>query len=406
MSHFIFKAKKPDGEIYSGEKDAADRFELYHMIKESGEEIVSVKERASRRVLLVLAPITAFLGRVKTIEKINFARNLGSMLEAGLALSRALFVLERQTHNNKLKKILSEIIEEIDRGANFSDALAKHSRVFPQVFISMVRAGEQSGTLADSLKVVAEQMDNSYALERRVRGALIYPCIILFVMIVIAILMFTFVVPTLLQTFIELKVSLPFTTKIILGISTIFKGYGLLLLVVIIILAATGYWWSKQPFGKNINHALLLKVPIVGSLIQEVNAARTARTLSSLLSAGVPIIESVNITATVVQNVHFRSVLNKAGEAIRKGDLMSKIFADNSKLYPVFVAEMMGVGEETGKIGEMLFSVARYYEDDVNQRTKDMSTVIEPVLMVIIAAAVGFFAVSMISPIYSLVNAV
>ncbi len=406
MSHFIFKAKRPGGEIYSSEKDAADRFELYRLIKESGDEIVSMDEKTVGHGLHIDVSFNRIFHRVKTIEKINFARNLGSMLEAGLALSRALSVLERQSRNKTFKNILTDIIGEISRGMTFSDSLAKYHNVFPQIFISMVHAGEQSGTLSDSLKIVAEQMDNSYSLERRVRGALIYPTVILFVMVIIAILMFIFVIPTLMKTFTELNVTLPFTTRIVLGVSTALQNYGLLFLIGFFVFVGILYWWSKRAIGKRVNHSLILKMPILGSLAKEVNTARTARTLSSLLSAGVPVIESVNITAEVVQNVHFQAVLQKAKEAIKKGDLMSKIFDDNANLYPVFIAEMMSVGEETGKIAEMLLGVARYYEDDVNQRTKDMSTVIEPVLMVIIAAAVGFFAVSMISPIYSLVDAV
>ena len=350
MSHFIFKAKRPSGEIYSSEKDAADRFELYRLIRESGDEIVSLDEKAVGHGLHI---------------NISF----GSLM-------------------------------------TFSDSLAKYPRIFPQIFISMVHAGEQSGTLSDSLKIIAEQMDNSYALERRVRGALIYPIVILFVMVLIAILMFIFVIPTLMKTFTEMNVTLPFTTRIVLELSNVTQDYGILVLIGVIIFGGILYWWSKQDIGKRIDHALILKLPIIGSLVQEVNAARTARTLSSLLSAGVPVIESVNIAAEVVQNVHFRAVLIKAKEAIKKGDLMSKIFNDNSDLYPVFMAEMMSVGEETGKIAEMLLGVAKYYEDNVNQKTKDMSTVIEPILMVMIGGAVGFFAISMISPIYSLVDAV
>ena len=150
----------------------------------------------------------------------------------------------------------------------------------------------------------------------------------------------------------------------------------------------------------------MLKIPVIGVLVQEVNAARTARTLSSLLHSGVDVVESVSITTDVVQNVHFKAVLKEAGESIKKGGLMSKVFNDHDKLYPVFFGEMMSVGEETGKTGEMLLGVAKYYEEDVEQKTKDMSTVIEPFLMIIIGAAVGFFAVAMISPMYSLANAI
>jgi type IV pilus assembly protein PilC len=405
MSHFIFKAKRPSGEIYSSEKDVADRYELYKLIRESGDEIVEIKETASSKGMHMQVSLGIF-NRVKTIEKINFARNLGSMLEAGLALSRALSVLERQSHNKAFKKILTELIEDISKGATLSDAMVKHPKIFSQLFVSMVRAGEQSGTLAEAFKVVANQMDKSYTLERKVRGALIYPAVIVFAMVIIGILMFIFVIPTLTKTFVELNVALPLSTRFVLGISDIFQNYGLVLLAVVILGAFGFSWWAKKDHGKKILHAFVLKIPIIGSLVQEVNTARTARTLSSLLGSGVDVVEAVSITAGVVQNVYFRAVLEKAGEAIKKGELMSKVFVEADKYYPVFISEMMSVGEETGKTGEMLIGVAHYYEDDVEQKTKDMSTIIEPFLMIVIAAAVGFFAVAMITPMYSLVDAI
>lgn len=405
MSHFIFKAKKASGEIYSGEKDAADRYELYRIIRESGEEIVSVEEKKEGHGLKMNVNIGSVFGSIKTIDKINLARNLSAMLEAGLALSRALSVLERQARSKKLKDVLTDLGMQINKGLTFADALAKQGKVFPPIFISMVHAGEQSGTLAASLKAIGSQMESTYTLERRIRGALIYPAVILTAMIGIAILMFIFVVPTLLNTFTQLNVPLPPTTQIVLDLSNLIQHDGLIVALVVIIAVVALTWWSHKPSGKRTFHFLMLKMPVIGSLTQEVNTARTARTLSSLLQSGVDVVESVTITAQVVQNFYFRAVLEKAKEAIKKGDLMSKTFNENTKLYPVFFAEMMSVGEETGKMGEMLLNVAKYYEDDVEVKTKDMSTIIEPVLMIIIGAAVGFFAVSMITPMYSLVNA-
>jgi type IV pilus assembly protein PilC len=328
------------------------------------------------------------------------------MLEAGLALSRALSVLQKQSHSKTLKEILIAVMTDIDRGTTFAEALSHHPKVFSELLISMVHAGEQGGTLADSLKAVATQMESTFALERRIRGALMYPAVIFCAMVIIAILMFIFVIPTLLKTFTDLHVALPFTTQVVLDISNIVQHQGLLVLLCIVVLIMAYLWWSRRPSGKSIVHNFLLKIPVIGTLIQEVNTARTARTLSSLLSSGVDVVESLNITAAVVQNVHFRAVLKQAGEAIKKGSLMSKIFSEHDNLYPVFFAEMLSVGEETGKMGEMLAGVAHYYEEDIDQKTKDMSTVIEPFLMIIIGAAVGFFAVSMISPMYSLVNAI
>ena len=406
MPHFVFKAKKPTGEIYSSEKEVADRYELYKLLRDSGDEIVELKESASRAGIHMNISFGALSSHIKTIDKINLARNLGSMLEAGLALSRALSVLERQSHSKALQKVLNGLITEINKGVTLSDSLAKYPKVFPPIFVSMVHAGEQSGSLAESLKVVARQMESSYLLTKRIRGALMYPSVIVLAMVIIAILMFIFVIPTLMKTFTELHVALPLPTRIVLGISDVLQHHGLLALLIIAVICVAFSFWAKKETGKKVIHRALLKFPVIGPLVQEVNAARTARTLSSLLEAGVDIVEAVGITSTVVQNVHFKAVLDKAGESIKKGDLMSKIFSSYDKLYPVFFAEMMSVGEETGKTGEMLIGVAHYYEDDVEQKTKDMSTVIEPFLMILIGAAVGFFAISMISPMYSLVNAI
>lgn len=406
MSHFVFKAKKPSGEIYAGERDLADRFELYRMIRESGDEMVSFEEKKRFFGLCLPKNAKIFSPRMKTAEKINFARNLSGMLEAGLALSRALQVLERQAKKKSSKAVISRLMADIDKGSTFADALAEHQKIFPPLFVSMVHAGEQSGTMADSLKAVATQMENTYTLERRVRGALIYPAVILTVMIIIAVLMFIFVVPTLMKTFTELNVQLPQSTKIILGLSALIQEHGISVGIALAALCGAAFWASRKPLGKKIFHRGFLLIPVIGSLVQEVNAARTARTLSSLLESGVDVVESVSITGTVVQNVHYRAVLDKAKESIKKGELLSKIFNENEKLYPTFFAEMVSVGEETGKLGEMLKNVALFYEADVEQKTKDMSTVIEPFLMIVVGAAVGFFAVSMITPIYSLVNAV
>jgi len=225
-------------------------------------------------------------------------------------------------------------------------------------------------------------------------------------MLLIAVLMFIFVIPTLLKTFTDLHVTLPFATRVILGISDVLQHDGIFVLVGLVALFYALRAWGRTAKGKKIVHSALLKMPLFGGLVQEVNAARTARTLSSLIEAGVDVVEALSITGEVIQNVRFKAVLAEAEEAIKRGDLMSKVFASHPKLYPIFLSEMISVGEETGKTDEMLLGVAKYYEDDVEQKTKDMSTVIEPLIMVVIAAGVGFFAVAMISPMYSLVNAI
>jgi type IV pilus assembly protein PilC len=414
MAHYSYKAKRggPSGEIYSGDMEAADRYEVYKKLKEAGDEVVLVDESSGKKKLFSFSlkggtsfklPFTT---GVKAHEKIIFARNLGSMLEAGLTVSRAMSVMQRQTKNKVLKDILDALVNEISSGKTLSDAMMAYPKVFSSLFISMVRAGEASGTLASSLKVVGLQMEKSYALTKRIKGAMMYPCIIFFAMVLVTILLLIYIVPTLTKTFTELKVDLPTSTKIVIGISNAVKDHGLVLLLVVVAIIAGIYAWSKKPQGKKVLHRAMLYIPIIGEIIKEVNAARTARTLSSLITSGVDIVEATKITEDVIQNVHYKAILHTAGETIQKGEPMSKVFTANTKLYPVFLGEMISVGEETGKIGEMLVNVAVYYEDDVEQKTKDMSTIIEPFLMIAIGAAVGFFAVAMISPMYSLADAI
>lgn len=407
MSHFIYKAKKASGEIYKGEKDADDRYQLYKILKESGDEVIDVDEKSAKGFSLNNITITVpFLHRIKQQDKINFARNLGSMISAGLSMSRALNVMERQAKSKELKKILVSLQNDISGGKTLSQAMSQFKDVFSSLFISMVAAGEQSGTLSESLRIVGLQMDKSYALQRRVRGAMMYPSIVMLAMVLVAILMLTYIVPTLMKTFTELKLDLPATTKFILFISTSLREHGLIVLLALVVIVAGLVAWSKKMSGKKVIHYAILKIPLIGNLIKEMNSARTARTLSSLLNSGVDVVESVKITTDVIQNIYYKDILEKAGKAIEKGDPISKIFTENEKFYPLFLGEMMSVGEETGKIGEMLLGVAVFYEDDVDQKTKDMSTVIEPFLMVFIGAAVGFFALAMISPMYSLVNVI
>jgi type IV pilus assembly protein PilC len=225
-------------------------------------------------------------------------------------------------------------------------------------------------------------------------------------MIIIGVLMLIYVVPTLTATFTDLKVPLPATTRFIIFISDTLKNHTLIIVALVAILFALSYTAAKTRQGKRFFDFLVLHLPIIGTLVRETNSARTARTLSSLLISGVEVVNAIDITKDVLQNSYYKEVLSRSAAVIQKGEPLSGVFIASEKFYPPFVGEMISVGEETGKLSEMLYRVAVYYEADVEQKTKDMSTIIEPFLMVIIGAAVGFFAISMISPTYSLVGSI
>lgn len=397
--------KKEDGTEEKRVVDAPSRFAVYEQIEKEGSIIVSLEEGGGGFALPKWTNINLTSG-VKIEEKITFTKNLAAMLTAGLTLSRALSVIERQSSNKALKKITADLSESVKKGDAFHDALAKHEKVFSKLFISMTKAGEESGTLAESLRVVAKQMDRAYTLSRKVRGAMIYPAVILFAIIVIGILMMVYVVPTLASTFEELGVELPTATKIIIGTSQFMADNVILVFGLLVAMALAIVWFMKTKTGGNLILMASLRIPVIGSLVRETMSARASRALSSLLSSGVEMLSAISIAEEVVGDNAFGKVINEAGVRVKKGEALSLAFIEHSKLYPVFVGDMIAVGEETGKVSDMLGQVAEYYEQDVEDGTKDLSTVIEPMLMLVIGAAVGVFAVSMISPIYSLSSSI
>lgn len=270
----------------------------------------------------------------------------------------------------------------------------------------MVRAGEESGKLSESLRVVATQMDQSNRLKKKIRGALMYPSIVLIAMVVIGILMLIYVVPTLTQTFNELGGDLPATTQAVIALSDFLAASPLLSLLILLVIGSGIVMGLRTKQGKRGFDYVMLHLPVISGLVKETNSARTTRTLSSLLSSGVDVVRSIAITRDVIQNSFYAAVLSEAEAKVVEGGSLSEIFQKYPNLYPPLVSEMFAVGEETGRLSSLLRETAEFYEDSVQQQTKDLSTIIEPFLMLIIGAAVGFFAISMIAPIYSLSSAI
>ncbi len=400
MPLFHYKTVNKEGKQTEGTMEAKDKFALYHLIKTDGNSVVFAEEAQNKSTFNV-SNFLPFLDTVKTHDKIIFARNLSKMIDAGLPITRALSIMEREA-KNLFKKVLNELNTSLSRGTTLSDSMKAYPKVFSSLFTSMVRAGEESGNLSSALQNVALQMEKSYQLNRKIRGALMYPVIILVLMIAIGVLMMIYMVPTLTATFTGLGLDLPFSTRMIIGASNFLVSYFIFVLFGFILLILAFIFAIRTKRGQRLLDFVLLKLPIIGGVTRQINAARTARTLSSLLSSGVDIIVASGVTKDVLQNSYYKEVLNEIQASVQKGTTMSSVFSAHHDLYPIFVSEMVSVGEETGKTGDMLLNVALFYEEEIDQKTKDMSSVIEPVLMVFIGVAVGIFAISIISPIYSI----
>lgn len=396
---FEYRAIHRDSTIIQGEKESSDIMTATQILKKEGLTLISI-DLKKKKMTNFRINFSAF----KPIEKITFAQNIASMLDAGLALSRTLDVISRQTKNHKTKIIIDNINQKVKSGTSLSVALESYPKIFNSLFVSMTRAGEESGNLAESFKNIANQLEKNYLLIKKIKGALVYPGVIVVAMSIVGFFMLTNIVPTLSKTFKELNIELPQSTKIIIAFSDFLQNQTIIFFGFVSALITLAILFFKSNFGKILIDKTLVHAPLFGELTKQINSAKTARTLSSLLKAGVPYLQAIQITKGVVSNHIYKNILTLAEKKVEKGDKISGVFNENEKFYPSFVGEMIAVGEETGELSEMLLKVAEFYENEVDQKTKNMSTIIEPLLMLIVGVGVAFFAISMISPMYSLVE--
>ncbi len=405
---FVYTARKESGEEIKGTLAAADRFELARLVKERGAILTSATANSSTGMVGKIKKFFSHLpligSRASGKDLMLFSSNLGALLAAGLTLSRSLTVLARQTKRAAFKTTIEEVNQRIGKGMSLHAALEAAGDTFPPVLISMVAAGEESGTLAETFKLAGEQINKSYELKRKIRGALIYPTVIISVIIIIAALMMIFLVPTLAATFKDLGVDLPLSTQIIIGLSNFLVNYWYLALAVLILIIFGGMFFFRRPLGKKLLDHVVLALPLIGPVAHESNAGAILRTASSLLSAGVPMVEALDITAQVARNGLYQAALRAAGKEIEQGLTLSAAFKTREKLFPPLVGELTEVGEETGELSAMMLRGALFYEGEVDQVLKNLSTIIEPALMIVVGIAVGFFAIAMIGPMYSLAN--
>ncbi len=404
MPTFKYTGEDSEGKQVTNTVTADDRYAVYDIARSNGHKVSGVEENSETSIKKIfnLEKINYLLGKVKPDELVMLTRNLGSMLTAGLTLTRALSVIERQSTNHRLKGVIKQIIENINNGSQFYEALKNFPEVFNDMYVAMIKAGEEGGNLAESLKTLSIQMERSSNLTKKIKGAMIYPAIVMIVMVIIAVLMMIFVMPQITGVFKNINMELPATTVFLIAASDFFVEHTLLAIGSILAVFFGFVYFIKSRVGKYVLSWLIPKLPVIGTMAKETNSARTARTLSSLLNSGVDVMQSIEITEEVVQNVFYKRILREAKVRVEKGSPLSEVFIERTDLYPILVGEMILVGEETGQISGMLNELAIFYETEVERKTKDLSTIIEPLLMVVIGAAVGFFALALIAPIYSI----
>ncbi len=403
MPKFLYTAKNiTTGENSGGEMEAKDEASLARDLRERGFLLTSHKELEAAKTLDI-----RFFDRFISVplkEKMVFTRNLAVMVSSGLTVSRAIHNLSAQTKNKRFKTILLSIYDDVQGGKMLSEGMAKHPGVFNELFVNMVGVGEVSGNLEEVLGILALQLEKENDLLSKVRGALIYPAVIIVAMIGIAILMLTYILPKITSVFQEMDVTLPATTLFIIGVSDFLRQHAILSALFMAGLVVGVKLFAGTKPGKRFFGLLFLYMPIVSGIIIKVNCARFARIYSSLLKSGISVVAGLTIVSKTLGNVYYKDALAEAIGEIQKGVELSKVTAKYPRIFPILVTQIIEVGEETGKTEAVLQRLAEFYEEEVSQITKNMSSIIEPILMLLIGSSVGFFAVAMLQPLYSVLE--
>lgn len=343
---------------------------------------------------------------IKLTQKIFFVQQLSVMIKAGISLSVALKTLATQTTSKSFRKILIDLQAGVEKGNLLSKGLKDYQNLFGELFISMIEAGEASGQMESVLKQLFVQMKKDHEIISKVRGAMIYPAIVVTMMLAIGTLMMIYVIPTITGVFTELAVELPLATRILIWISNFFLQFGLFVAIGLVIFIVVMSRVIKTKNGRQTFHSLILKTPIVGSIVKKINIARFCRSISSLLRTDIPIIKSFEITSRILGNVIFRNALLDSKEKIKKGISIQESLSPYTDLFPPVVLQMISVGEETGALDEILEESAIFYEEGVSQTMENLPSIIEPVLMVFLGVGVGGMAVAVVMPLYSLSQAI
>ncbi len=344
--------------------------------------------------------------RIKLLDKITFIKNLGVMIKAGLPISRCLKILAVQTPNPRFAKIVGEIARQVEAGTSLADSMSKYPNVFSTIFVSMVRAGEVSGNLDQNLTYLSEQMQRDYDLVSKARGALTYPIIVMVALAVVGFLMFTFVLPKLTSTFKDLNVQLPLMTRVVIFLVDIFAKYGVLILLGAIVAAVGFAYWRTTAGGKKILHKAVLYTPVISNIVIKINLARFVRVFASLIKSGMSIVEALEVSSHVVGNMYYQKTITEAASKVKIGSPLTAAFKKQPRMFSNLVIQMMEVGEESGTTEQVLTEVANFYEEEVDQTMKNLSSILEPVIMMVIGVVVGVLAVALITPIYNITQSI
>ncbi|MBU1164647.1 type II secretion system F family protein [Patescibacteria group bacterium] len=397
---FFYTATKGDGSVVKESITASNINEATRILLGQGLYVKKISKGRATSINKI-----SIIGGVSLVDKILFAKHLATMLKSGITLSEGLKVIEEQTTSPRFKKIVANILAQTRTGQKLSTALRSYPRVFDTLVVNMISVGEESGTLEKNLEYLASDLEERHELKKSIMAASMYPAIVLIAVFGLLLLLAYFVLPKITQLFKTLKFELPLSTKILLFISEMFSNYGKIILAAAVLIPILIYLISRTKFIKPIWHTILLKIPILGKIIIEYNLSIICRTFAILLKSGITVDSSLIIITDTLKNQVYKKKLHISVKGIQTGKHFSDVLTSfkqskRSPIFPLLAIKMINVGERSGQLEESLNYLAEYYEEEVNDTTKNLTTILEPLLLLFVGLLVGFVAISVITPIY------
>jgi type IV pilus assembly protein PilC len=399
MSTFVFKALDVSGGKAHGEVEADSKQAVADQLKQRGLVILDITDKHSSKQIEL-----AFLNRVKANELAVFSRQLSTMISSGMSILRALYVLEEQTEGKFLKETIVAVRKDVEAGLSLSDSMARHPKVFNPLFVAMTQAGETGGVLEDALMRVADQLQKDAGLRRQIKAAMIYPALVIVFAVGVMMALVAFLVPVFVGVFKQFGGELPALTKVSVGLSHMVTGYWWLMFATTFAVVIAFLRWKKSSWGRKQWDHFRLHVPMkIGGIVQQVAVARWSRTLASLTSAGVPLLQALDITGRTGGNVAVEEAMDGVIASVKRGGTIAAPLAQ-APIFPTMVTHMVGVGEETGALDSMLDRVAEFYEEQVEASVKALTSILEPIMIIVIGGIVGFIVISMYLPLFDVYN--
>ncbi|MDD5433558.1 MAG: type II secretion system F family protein [Candidatus Pacebacteria bacterium] len=416
MPQYSYKAKNLQGDEIAGSLEALNEKQLARNLRGQGYFLISAsgpsdqenndKKKEGKLEHKFKATFLDIFLNVSLTEKLFFTRNLEVMIKSGVSLVKSFEILAQQARSKKFKQVLRDISERINKGESLSQAIGSYPKIFSLLFQETIRVGEETGRLSEALQTLYKQMEKEHSLKSKIKSAMIYPIMVLVVAFGIGIFLMIFAVPKIQASFVEMGIQLPLTTKIILGVAGFLSKNWIIFLLSLFIFIFLFSIFARSGKGGKLKSTLWLHLPIISKLTRQTNSALTLRTLSSLLQAGVPIVRSLIIASGSLTNFYFRKALEDSAQRVEKGEKLSKSLTSHQDILSPMVVQMIEVGEETGETPNVLEKLADFLEEEAGASTERLSAIMEPLLIMCVGGAVGFFAVSMMQPMFSIMEGV